>query len=319
MAVALCAAPVAGAHSATPNAKPKAVSIAFVVADQAVAFYDTMHCGAIAAAKSQNVKLNWQGPATPDFQAELTTLSAVMQLHPQGLVVAPFDPNAFISPVQNAMKSGVPVVTVDGSLAKKVELQNIRTNNLKAGAQAADQVATFTNKKGLVLVIGLQPGVTANQQRITGFANRIKAKYPKIKLLPYEYANGDSNIADQQTAAVITAHPNLAAVYTTNNAGGEGAASAILAKGKRGKIRLISYDADPVQVAGLKNHTYDALVVQNPYAEGQQSVTLVAKVIRKQIKVKSIKYQNYPVSFIATRKNINNKSLQKYLYHVNCV
>jgi ribose transport system substrate-binding protein len=294
------------------------VSIAFVVADAADPFYMTMHCGASAAAKAQSVDLTWQGPAAVDFQPELQTLSAVMQRHPQGLVLAPFDPNAFIQPVQQAMQSGVPVVTVDGSLAKPVEVQNIRTNNVAAGHLAADALAKAIGGQGKVLIVALSPGVTANTERATGFAAEIKAKYPKISLLPIQYPGGDANKASQDVSAAIQANPDLKGVYTTYAIASNAAASSILAAGKRGKIKLVAYDADPKEVSDLKSGVFDALVVQNPYQEGFDSVTLVARLVRHQVSRSSVKYQAYPTSYIATRANINAPWLQKYLYKVTC-
>jgi ribose transport system substrate-binding protein len=298
--------------------KPKRVSVAFVVADNADPFYHTMRCGAIAAAKKNNIALSWQGPAGVDFQPELQVLNAVMQRHPQGLVLAPFDPKAFIQPVQQAMRSGIPVVTVDGSLSSKVEIQNIRTNNVAAGKKAADALARLIGGSGKVLVVALSPGVPANLERATGFANEMKAKYPNVKLLPTQFPGGDSNKAVQDVTAAIRANSDLKGVYTTYAIASNAAASAILATGKRGQIKLVAYDADPKEVSDLKAGVFDALVVQNPYAEGFSSVALVGRLIRKQVTRRAVPYQAYPQSFIATRGNINAPWLQKYLYKLSC-
>lgn len=306
------------AHGQSARAPAGYVRIAFVVADQGVPFYDTMRCGALDAARKFRVTLGWQGPASVDFQSELRVFNAVIQRHPQGVVVAPFDPNAFIPPVQQLMRQGVPVVTVDGSLSKPVELQNIRTNNPRAGAQAADALARSIGGSGKIIIVALQPGVNANQERVTGFANEIKARFPQITLLPTLYPGGDQNTASQQVSAALRANPDAKGVYATHSAAANGAANAILSAGKRGKVKLVAYDADPQEVNDLKNGVYDALVVQNPYAEGFNSVRLVARYLRHQVKRSSIRYQAYPTTFIATRANINASWLHKYLYRVTC-
>ena len=306
------------AHVQARSEAVKPVNVAFVIDDGADPFYLTMKCGAFAAARASTVDLTWQGPASVNFQPELQTLDAVMQRHPQGLVLAPFDPNAFIQPVEQAMKAGIPVVTVDGSLAQKVEVQNIRTNNLAAGRLAADALGQAIGGQGKVLIVALAPGVTANTERATGFANEIKAKFPEISLLPIQFPGGDSNKAAQDVSASIQANPDLKGVYTTYAIASNAAASAILAAGMRGKIKLVAYDADPNEVSLLKSGTFDALVVQNPYQEGFDSVTLVAKLVRHQISAGAVHYQAYPTSYIATRANINAPWLQKYLYKVTC-
>ena len=137
-------------------------------------------------------------------------------------------------------------------------------------------------------------------------------------MLPIQFPGGDSNKASQDVSATIQAHPDLKGVYTTYAIASNAAASSILAAGKRGKIKLVAYDADPKEVSDLKSGIFDALVVQNPYQEGFDSVTLVAKLVRKQVSASAVPYQAYPTSYIATRANINAPWLQKYLYKVSC-
>lgn len=144
LAAAVGIVAVAGA-SAAPAAQLK---IAFVGADLPDPFYLTMKCGAFAAAKKYNVDLSWQGTDGVDFAPELAIYNATVQKKPDGIIVAPFSPTAFVKPVADTMKAGTPVVTVDGSLSKKVELQNIRTDNLKAGVSPAPASARCSAARG---------------------------------------------------------------------------------------------------------------------------------------------------------------------------
>jgi ribose transport system substrate-binding protein len=294
------------------------LNIAFVAADMSSTFYQTMKCGAQEAAREQHINLDWQGDAQWGIQQQMPIFQAMVEKHPTGMVLAPTDPNALIEPVKELMSKGVPVVTVDGSLAQPVEVQNIRTNNTTAGAGAADALGQAIGGDGKIAIVALDPGVPANQERVDGFAKEIKSKYPKITLLPTQYSGTNQTKAAQQVAAMIQANPDLKGVYTTFSDASNGAASAILAANKRGTIKLVAYDADPQEVRDLKEGVFDALVVQNPYSEGFDSVTLVVKVLRHQVDKSSVPHQAYPKTFIATRQNIDDPSLQKYLYKTTC-
>src|SRR5690606_27610145 len=103
------------------------------------------------------------------------------------MVLAPNDPDALITIVDDLVKKSIPVVTVDGSLSQPVDTQNMRTDNLSAGGLAADAMATAIGSEGTVLVVALNPGVIGNQQRADGFVNVLKEKYPNISVLPIEY------------------------------------------------------------------------------------------------------------------------------------
>ena len=59
-----------------------------------------------------------------------------------------------------------------------------------------------------------------------------------------------------------------------NVVSGNGVTSAVKAAGKSGKVKLVEFDAEPLQVQALKAGTIDALVAQDPYGIGQKAVAL---------------------------------------------
>lgn len=203
-------AAVATSASTTP------IAIAAAVADSADPFYLTMECGAKAASKVYNVHLTWQGSPSIDVAPEVATLQAVELRNPAGIILAPFSPTVFIAPVKVLMAKGVPVVTVDGSLAQKVELQNVRTNNTAAGALAAQYLANKLKGKGTVGVVDSTPSIPVDVDRVNGFRNEMNAKYPHITVLGTQYAESDAGKAATITSALLEAHPNLSGLYVSD-------------------------------------------------------------------------------------------------------
>jgi ribose transport system substrate-binding protein len=301
------------ASSAVPPA-----DVAFVGADLVDPYYLTMKCGAFDAARKFNVKLSWQGTNGVDFQPELTIFNAAVQKKPQAIIVAPFSPTAFVQPVQAAMSSGIPVVTVDGSLNKKVEVQNIRTDNMVVGGLAGDGMGKAIGGKGEVGIISFAPDIPVQADRVNGFKNALKKHYPNVKVVAVEYGGADTGKASQKAAAIIQAHPNLAGLYGTDTSDAEGAASAILAAGKRGKIKLVGYDAGPKQVKDLKSGLYDGLAAQAPYDVGYLSVKLAAQLARGQAKKGSVPYYQPTAGAYVTRDNMDTPSVKKFLYRPVC-
>ncbi len=297
----------------------KPVNIEFVAGIVGIPFYTSMECGARDAAKALGVNLHWEGPPQWDLALQMPILQAAIERDPNGLVLAPTDPNALITIVDDLVnKKHIPVVTVDGSLSKPVDLQNIRTDNIAAGGLAADAMAKAIGDKGTVLVVGLDPGVVANQERVDGFTKEIKAKYPDINVLPTEYPGSDQNKAAELVSAALQAHPDLKGVYTTHSNAAVGASSAIVGAGLQGKVKLIAYDADPGEVRDLKAGIYDALVVQSPYLEGYDSVTLVTKILRGEVNPATLPHEAHPPMVVATRDNIDTPAVKKNLYVDSC-
>lgn len=293
--------------------------IEFVAGIVGIPFYTSMECGARDAAKELGVELNWAGPPQWDLALQMPILQASIERGPNGLILAPTDPNALVSIVEDLVTNKkIPVVTVDGSLSKPVDLQNIRTDNIAAGGLAAEAMAKSIGGAGTVLVVGLDPGVTGNEERVSGFTKVLKEKYPDIKVLPTEYPGTDQNKAAEIVSAALQANPDLKGIYTTHSNAAVGTSSAVIGAGQQGKVKIIAYDADPGQVRDLRAGVYDALVVQSPYLEGYDSVTLVTKILRGEIDPAKLEDVTHPPMVVATRENIDAPEVKKNLYVDAC-
>ncbi len=317
----LLGAAVAGVAFAAgiARATDSPLDIAFVVADSADPFYLTMKCGAEAAAKENNVNLTWQGSPSVDYGPEISILHAVELKKPHGIVLAPFRPTAFIAPVKDLMAAGTPVVTVDGSLDQKVELQNIHSDNAGAGAVAADMLGEALHGKGTVAVISFQPGSPVQAARVDGFVAEIKKKYPSIKVLPGEYGGADAGKSATITSGLLARNPDLAGIYATDTNDAEGAASAVRAGGVATKVKVVAYDAAPDEVKALRSGVFDGLVAQEPYQEGYRAVALLAKYLRHQVSKDQVPYFDQTGAVVVTRANVDTPEIaHTVLYTDTC-
>lgn len=291
-------------------------TIAFVAAQMTATYFQVMQCGAEAAAKDNGVKLDWQGDANWDLQTQTPLINAAMQLSPDALVLVPTDPAGLVGTVEDIAKD-TPVISVDGSLDEPVELQNIRTDNISAGGLAADALAKAIGEKGTVMVIASFPGVAANAERVDGFTKRMAEAYPNITVLPTEYSEADQAKASQKASAALT-NPDLVGIYTTLAPASAGAAAAIEGAGKVGEVKLVAYDADPSQVEQLKSGVYEALVAQDPYGLGYDSVDRLAKLVKGEASADDLEYQEYVQAFIITKDNADSEEAQRFIYVPTC-
>lgn len=306
------------ANDAWAQSAPK-LNIAFVVADSADPFYLTMKCGAMKAAAEMNVDLTWQGSTSVDYAPELSILHAVELKKPQGIVLAPFSPNAFIAPVKALMDAGTPVVTVDGSLAQNVELENIHTNNAGAGASAADMMGEALHGEGTVGVITFQPGIPVEVARVDGFVNEMHKRFPHVKVLPTQYGGADAGKAATITSGLLASNPDIGGIYATDTNDAEGAASAVRAAGDAAKVKVVAYDAAPEEVKALRSGLFAGLVAQEPYQEGYRAVVLLAKYLRHEITKAQIPYFYETGAVVVTPGNVDSPTVaHTVLYRTTC-
>lgn len=292
-------------------------TVSFVAAQMTATYFQVMQCGAQAAADEYDIDLDWQGDANWDLATQTPLINAAVQSQPGGMVLVPTDPVGLIETVGNIVEDGIPVITVDGSLDEPVEAQNIRTDNISAGALAADALAASIGEEGTVLVIASFPGVAANAERVDGFVERMEEAYPGVTVLPTEYSEADQSTASQIAAAAIT-DPDLKGIYTTLAPASAGAAAAIQAADRIGDVKLVAYDADPSQVQDLKNGVYEALVAQDPYGLGYDSVERIAQIIDGDLEASDLEYQEYVTAYIIDKDNADSDETQRYIYNPTC-
>src|SRR5438876_35197 len=133
--------------------------------------------------------------------------------------------------------------------------------------------------KGTVAVVSFSPDVPVQRDRVNGFKKVIAKSYPGIKVVSVQYGGADSGKSATVTAALLQKYPSLSGIFATDTNDADGAASAILAAGKRGKVKLVAYDASATAVAGLKTGLFDGIVSQSPYDEGYQAVKILSDVL----------------------------------------
>ena len=142
-------------------------------------------------------------------------------------------------------------------------------------------------------------------------------------MLPVQYAAADSNKAAQIVSGVLSAHPNLGAIYATDGPMGQGAAGALRTSGKRGTVKLISFDAEPDLVRSLRDGSIQALYTQAPYIEGYTAMTSLIKYLRGPGAAKGPVgqakpyYTPAPLRFI-TKADLSKPATNKYLYLARC-
>ena len=308
------ATPARAVHQATAQ-----LNVAAVVADAADPFYLTMRCGAFSAAAKYNVKLTWQGSTSVDYGPEVSILHAVELKKPQGIILAPFSATAFIAPVKSLMAQGTPVVTVDGSLNAKVELENVHTDNYAAGESAADMLGAALHGKGTVGVITFEPGIPVEAARVNGFVAEMHRRFPHVKVLSTQYGGADAGKSATITSGLLARNPDLAGIYATDTNDAEGAASAVRAAGDLSKVKVVAYDAAPQEVQALKTGLFSAVIAQEPYQEGYRAVEIMAKYLRHQISRAQIPYYYPTGSVVVTKANVNSpRIVHQVLYRTTC-
>jgi ribose transport system substrate-binding protein len=299
---------------------PKTLTIASIVGQVTDPFFITMRCGEEAAAKKfKNVNVAWQGPTSSSTPAEVAAFDSEAVLKPNGVIVDPFSPTAFLAPITALMRKGTPAYTVDGMLAKKVAYGETTTDSALSATSLANSIGTMMGGKGELAIIAFGPTNIVDVARYQPMIPILEAKYPNITVLPIQYSPSDETTAAQITAGLLVAHPGLSAIYGTDGPNAEGAAAALQTAGKTSSIPVIAFDAEPAIVQGLMSGKFYAIYSQDPYLEGYTAVTRLVHYLRgpkghaKIVRPDRPYYVPTPLMFL-TKANIGTPAAKPFIY-----
>ena len=293
----------------------KTYKLSFIQGVAGDGFYVTMGCGMQAEAKTLgDATVNVQGPSQFDSTLQNPIIESVTASKPDAIMVAPDDVTASQEPIDQAMSAGIKVVLVDTTLNNPGNaVSQISSDNLAGGADAFTAVKQLVPGGGQVLVVNTKPGISTTDQRTTGFANAAKAD-SKYQYVGVQYDQDSASIAAQVTLAALQKNPKIVGIFATNLFSAEGAATAVRQAGKSGKVKIVGFDADPDQIAALKQGTVQALIAQSPYTIGQDAVeqainALTGKPVTAKIGTKFT---------IINSANLNAAASQAAIYKTAC-
>ena len=255
-------------------------------------FWKSIHAGALKASQDEakagiTVNIIWKGPMREDDrEQQVQVVEGFVTQHVDGIVLAPFDKNALVRPVEEAKRAGIPTVVIDSALESNDPISFVASNNYHGGELAADEMGRILGGKGKVLALRYQEGVFSTEQREKGFIERMKAAYPGIVLVSSnQFAGATRDTAKTAAENLLNRFGNdIDGMFTPNESSTAGALLALEDAGKAGKIRFIGFDTSDVFVKAMRDGKLQGIVVQNPFRMGELGVkTLVDHLLGRKI------------------------------------
>ncbi len=307
-----CGGTSSSSTSASAGPKKKVVYVPGLTGNP---FYSTVACGAKSVAAKLNVDFSVQGAPQFDLAAQTSIVNALITSKPDAIMISITDSKGMIAPLARAKASGIKVIAIDGDLADtSIAVTNIQSDNVKGGALAADKLGQLMGNQGSVVLLSNAAGNPIGEQRLKGFEDELKSKYPGVHDLGVQYSKNQTSQAALIVSSTAVAHPDLKGVYTTATNNTEGAITGVRESNKVGQVNIVGYDTSDPIVEALHQKTLAADVVQYPFGEGKLGVQSAVDAING----KSVpREQNQPF-VIATPQNVDTPQVQQYIYKLNC-
>jgi ABC-type sugar transport system substrate-binding protein len=222
-----------------------------------------------------------QGKSATDDAGEIAAIQDMVAKGVKGIAITPTSP-AVSKELDKAIKKGVKIVLMDNDIpAWKNKTSVVATNNLKGGTLAGKYLATRLKPGDTLAILEGVPGVPALDARVTGMLAGLGALKSQIKVvskLETDCAQDKGLTAAQD---ILTANPNVTAIYSACGPPAVGAVQALKNAGKKpGDVILVGFDALPDEVAQIKAGWETASVAQFPAKIGGMGVDTLYKAVK---------------------------------------
>ena len=230
------------------GASTEKLRIALVMKSLANEFFSTMARGAedYAAASNGEFELLVNGiQDETDLSGQVSLVEQMIAQQVSAIVIAPADSQALVPVLQRAVEAGIVVINIDNRLDAGV-LQSagltipfVGPDNRAGARKVGDYLALKLTKGAEVAVLeGIETSFNG-QQRKLGFEAAMEAA--GLRIVATQSAQWEMSQANQATAAILTAHPDVKGILACNDSMALGALAAVRAAG-RTDVMIVGFD-----------------------------------------------------------------------------
>lgn len=258
--------------SGTLHAQDDKQTFALVQINQQALFFNQMNEGAQMAADEAGVELVIFN-ANNDSAAQNSAIETYVTEGVDGLVVVAIDVNGIMPAVEQADAAGIPVAAVDAILPEEgPHKAQVGVDNAQAGADMAAYVNAFAAAgDGMKLgVVGALNSFIQNVRK-DGFVDALDG----VEVVATVDGQNVQDIALTAAENLMTANPDMNAIYATGEPALLGAIAAVESQGRQDDVTVFGWDLTEQAIDGIDAGYVEAVVQQSPAGMGAAAVEAI--------------------------------------------
>ncbi|WP_181708341.1 substrate-binding domain-containing protein [Chthonobacter rhizosphaerae] len=254
-------------------------TIGLVQINQQALFFTQMNEGAQKAADAAGVNLVIFN-ANNDPAAQNNAIETYIEQKVAGLVVVAIDTNGIMPAVNAAAAAGIPVVAVDAVLPEGPQKAQVGVDNEGAGRAMGEFFVKYVGEgMGGSAKLGIVGALNSTIQNIRqkGFEDVVKG----ASGVTMAGVVDGRNVQDSALAAaesLMTANPDLTAIYATGEPALLGAVAAVESQGKQDQVKVFGWDLTAQAIQGIDAGYVVGVVQQDPAGMGAAAVDALVKI-----------------------------------------
>ncbi|WP_395640495.1 sugar ABC transporter substrate-binding protein [Pseudolysinimonas sp.] len=218
--------------------------------------FDTVAQCLIEEGESFGWKVNVVGTAgsAVDNQGAIDLISQAITNGTDALVVFPTIPELFTPVIKQARDAGIYVVAQNAGDPSTGQQTQVGTDAYELGQIIAEGLGS-TVPDAQVGVLSGSASTTPHVQELTGFEDYAADNFPGMTVVASEYNNGDATKSPEIWSNMLTAHPEITALFAIQGTDVAAAITAIAERGLTGKVQVVAADLTPDHRAAIEAGT----------------------------------------------------------------
>jgi ribose transport system substrate-binding protein len=218
------------------------------------------------------VKIDWLTPPNEDGAVQSQRISEAVNSGANAILLSASDAAKVTGAVNEAVDRGVPVMTFDSDVPNSKRFSFYGGDDVKMGTQVMEELATQMGGKGKIAIIAGNQNAPNLQNRVKG-VRETAAKYPGITIVDAFYHAETPQDAAAEVLRMKNAYPEVNGIVMIG--GWALFTRTLLTDLDPKKIKIVSVDGLPAQLAYVESGLAPVLFAQPTYSWGYVSVKTI--------------------------------------------
>jgi ABC-type sugar transport system substrate-binding protein len=186
-----------------------------------------------------------------------------------------------VGAVERAVAAGIPVINCNVMTASDQVATRVRSDDEVIGQMQADYMGQALKGEGKVVMLRGAPGTSWAENRGNAFKKRLAEKFPKVTVLGEQYSQSTPADGLKLMEDFLQTFPQIDGAYNGADTTAIGAAQAVLASGKKGKVTITATDFQVDTQKFIHDGVIGATVAQQTVIIGRWGVRAAINTLEK--------------------------------------
>ena len=284
--------------------------IAYIVSDTTIPYWNIMSRGIKNSADILGYEVEVYNSLN-DSKTELENTIKAINKNVSAIIVSPNNSSSCSTILKLAKKANIPVIISDIGTDSGEYISYISSDNKKGaydiGKILAEKISVLKITNPKVAIISIPQKRLNGQERTAGFIKAMDEVAIKNTNLKQQITFSEQETYNF-TKELLNENPDLTAIWLQGSDKYQATLDAIYESGKKDKVLLLTFDAEPEFVELIANNTLIASAMQQPFLMGENAVVLFDKYFKNE---KIEKNYKLPVLAISKENIKDNLTLIK--------